>query len=385
MSLGRASFFARIDWALLAPALTLTALGLLTMHTFGAGASEAPRQLAWVALGSLAYLVLASLDVRYLRRTPVVLALYGLAFLLLALVLVASHAVMGAHAWFTFGGVSFQPADFAKFALIALLAKYLSRRHMEIGAFRHILASLAYTLGLTLLILVEPDLGNAIIFGALWLGLMLLSGISKRHLAVIGLVGLAAAAALWFGGLHQYQRERILSFVNPAADIHGAGYNAYQAKVAVGSGQWFGKGIGYGTQSKLRFLPEYQTDFIFAAYAEEWGFVGVLLALALYGLLFARLIALARSAATNFDAFFTLGVLVLFAAHVVIHAGISLGLLPVTGTTIPFMSYGGSHLLLEFALLGLVTSLARYGRTAPRGALENEYLGGLPAPAREGS
>lgn len=376
MSLGRASLLARIDWALLAPALALSFLGLLTMHTFGAGASLAPRQLLWLALGALVYFLLASLDLRLLRRTPVVLALYGVAFLLLALVLVASHAVMGAHSWFTFGGLSFQPADFAKLALISLLAKYLSRRHVAIGDFRHILISGAYAAALTLLILVEPDLGNAIIFGALWLGLMLLSGISKRHLAIIGAAGLAAALLLWFGGLHQYQRERILSFVNPASDIQGAGYNAYQAKIAVGSGELFGKGIGYGTQSKLRFLPEYQTDFIFAAFAEEWGFAGVALALALYGLLFARLLAIARGSATNFDAFFTLGALVLLAAHVVIHAGISLGLLPVTGTTIPFMSYGGSHLLLEFTLLGIVTSLARYGQAAPREALANEYLGG---------
>jgi rod shape determining protein RodA len=377
MSIAPSSWLARVDWALLAPALALSALGLLTMHTFGAGASLAPRQLVWLALGVAVYFLLAALDLRFLRRTPVVLALYGVAFALLALVLVASHSVMGAHSWFTFGGLSFQPADFAKLALIALLAKYLSRRHVAIGDFRHILISGAYAAALTLLVLVEPDLGTALIFAALWLGLMLVSGISKRHLAALAAAGLAAALLLWFGGLHQYQRTRILSFVNPASDIQGAGYNAYQAKIAVGSGELFGKGIGYGTQSKLRFLPEYQTDFIFAAYAEEWGFVGVALALALYGLLFARLIAIARASATNFDAFFTLGALILMLAHVIIHAGISEGLLPVTGTTIPFMSYGGSHLLLEFTLLGIVTSLARYGRIAPRRAgLENEYLGG---------
>jgi rod shape determining protein RodA len=176
--------------------------------------------------------------------------------------------------------------------------------------------------------------------------------------------------------LKPYQRARIVSFVNPAADIHGSGYNAYQAKIAVGSGELFGKGIGYGTQSKLRFLPEYQTDFIFAAFAEEWGFAGVALLLSLYALLFARLAQIARAAATNFDAFFTLGVLILFSAHLAIHVGISLGLLPVTGTTIPFMSSGGSHLVLEFAALGIITSLARHGRGATRDLSANEYLGG---------
>jgi rod shape determining protein RodA len=258
--------------------------------------------------------------------------------------------------------------------LIALLAKYLSRRHVEIGDARHIIVSGAYTLVFMVLVLLEPDLGTALIFGGIWLGLMLVSGISKRHLAALGVLVLVALGALWFGGLHQYQRERIINFVNPAANIHGSGYNAYQAKIAVGSGEWFGKGIGYGTQSKLRFLPEYQTDFIFAAFAEEWGFVGVLLALALYGVLFWRLAEIARKSATNFDAFFTLGVLMLLATHVAVHAGISLGLLPVTGTTIPFMSYGGSHILLEFACLGIVTSLAHHGRAASREASTQEYF-----------
>jgi rod shape determining protein RodA len=226
-----------------------------------------------------------------------------------------------------------------------------------------------------LLVLVEPDLGNTIIFAVLWFGTMLVSGVSYKHLAAILLLGAVAGTALWYGGLEPYQRTRILSFVNPAGDIQGAGYNAYQAKIAVGSGQLFGKGVGYGTQSKLRFLPEYQTDFIFAAFAEEWGFVGIALLLTLYGLLFARLAEIARAAATNFDAFFTLGVLILFAAHVVIHAGINLGLLPVTGTTIPFMSSGGSHLVLEFAALGIITSLARHGRANRADVRANEFLG----------
>jgi len=364
------------DWTLFLPIFALSLLGILTMHTFGQGASLAPRQLLWLAIATLVYLTLVHIDVRFIRRTSVVLALYGLSAVLLALLLVVADPVMGARAWFSLGPISFQPADLAKFALIALLAKYLSRRHVEIGDWRHILVSGAYAGLLILLIIVEPDLGNAIIFGTLWLGIMLISGISKRHLGAIILIGLVAAATLWFGGLQPYQRTRVLSFVNPAADIQGAGYNAYQAKIAVGSGQLFGKGVGYGTQSKLRFLPEYQTDFIFAAFAEEWGFTGVMLLFALYGLLLVRLAQIARAAATNFDTFFTLGVLILLAAHVIIHAGINLGLLPVTGTTIPFMSSGGSHLVLEFAALGIVTSLARHGRANRSDVRTNEYLGG---------
>lgn len=363
------------DWTLLVPALVLSLVGILTMSTFGVGASLASRQLLWLAIAYGVYLGTSAFDMRFLRRTSVVMTLYVLAFALLALLLLFAHPVMGARAWFSLGPISFQPADLAKLAIIALLAKYLSRRHVEIGDFRHIVVSGAYALTLTLLILVEPDMGNAIIFGALWLGLMFISGMSKKHIAMLVLMCLVAASAFWLYGLKPYQRARIVSFINPASDIRGSGYSAYQAKIAVGSGELFGKGIGYGTQSKLRFLPEYQTDFIFAAFAEEWGFVGVVLLFSLYALLLARLAQIARAAATNFDAFFTLGVLILFATHVALHTGISLGLLPVTGTTIPFMSSGGSHLVLEFAALGIVTSLARHGRDASRDASANEYVG----------
>jgi rod shape determining protein RodA len=303
-------------------------------------------------------------------------ALYVISAVLLALLLVLVHPVLGARAWFSLGPISFQPADLAKLTIIALLAKYFSRRHVEIGNFRHIIISGAYTLLFVVLILVEPDMGNAIVFCVLWLGMILVSGIPKKHLVILGVIGLIVASVFWLVGLKPYQRARIVSFVNPAADIHGAGYNAYQAKIAIGSGELFGKGIGYGTQSKLRFLPEYQTDFIFAAFAEEWGFIGVALLLLVYALLFARLVQIARASATNFDSFFTLGVLILFAAHMTMHIGINLGLLPVTGTTISFMSSGGSHLVLEFALLGIVTSLAHHGRGAVRDSKENEYLGG---------
>ena len=364
------------DVTLFFPAISISLLGILTMSTFGQGSSLASRQLLWLAIAVVVYLVISLIDIRFIRRTPVVMALYITASFLLLLLLLIAHPVMGARAWFSLGPISFQPADLAKLALIALLAKYLSRRHVEIGNFRHIIVSGVYALIPTLLILVEPDMGNAIIFSTIWLGMMLVSGISKKHLAVLGFVGFAAALVLWFGGLQPYQRTRIVSFVNPASDIQGAGYNAYQAKIAVGSGEFFGKGIGYGTQSKLRFLPEYQTDFIFAAFAEEWGFVGVIILLALYGLLFARLMQIARASATNFDAFFTLGILILLAAHLAIHVCINLGLLPVTGTTIPFMSSGGSHLVLEFSALGIITSLARHGRGAVRNTRMNEYEGG---------
>lgn len=364
------------EWPLLVIPMALTVLGILTMHTYGDGVSLAPRHALWLGISTIVFIVCASLDMRFLRRTPVIITGYVLSIGLLILLLSTTHAVQGAQSWFNLGFFSLQPSDPIKIVFIALMAKYFSRRHMQIGDFRHIIVSGAYAAGIILLILLEPDLGTAAIFSIVWFGMVLVSGISKKHLAIIITVGAVAAAGLWTFALHDYQRQRIVSFLNPAADIHGSGYNAFQATVAVGSGELTGKGIGYGTQSKLRFLPEYETDFIFASFAEEWGFVGVVLVLILYGMLLARLLAIAQKSATNFDALFTLGVALLFTAHIFIHAGINLGILPVTGTTIPFMSYGGSHLLVEFAALGIVASLARNGRIVARDRAENEYIGG---------
>lgn len=363
------------EWPLLAIPVALTILGILTMHAFGGESSLAPRQAIWLVVGIVAFVACSTLDMRFMRRTPVIMVGYAGSIALLLLLLVATHAVQGARSWFDLGFFSLQPSDPIKLVFIALLAKYFSRRHVEIGDFRHILVSGAYAAVPILLILVEPDLGTAAIFSIVWFGMILVSGIPKKHLAVMLVAGLVVVAGLWAFALRDYQRERIVSFLNPAADITGAGYNAYQATVAVGSGEVTGKGIGYGTQSKLRFLPEYETDFIFASYAEEWGFIGILLVLALYGILLARLLAIARRAATNFDALFTIGVTLLFTAHVFIHAGINLGILPVTGTTIPFMSYGGSHLIVEFAALGIVASLARSARVVAREDAGQEYYG----------
>ncbi len=362
-------------WPLFATALTLALLGVLTMSPFNGSASLAPRQLIWIGVGILVYAACALLDMRFIRRTQVIIAGYIAAVVLLSLLLLLGHTIMGAKSWFDFGIFAFQPADFAKLVMIALLAKYFSRRHMEMGNFMHVVISGAYAAAIVLLVLVQPDLGTAVILMTVWFGMVLVSGIPLRHLAVVSLAALVLAAGLWMFGLKEHQRERIVTFINPAADITGSGYNAYQAMVASGSGQLWGKGIGYGTQSKLRFLPEYQTDFIFAAYAEEWGFAGVVLLLLLYGFLLFQLLSIARHAATNFDALFTLGVLILLFAHVGFHAGINLGLLPVTGTTIPFMSSGGSHVVMEFAALGIIASLAQQGRSVPRERAMQEYEG----------
>jgi rod shape determining protein RodA len=362
-------------WPMLAIAVTIALLGILTMDPFDGASSLAPRQLIWLGVGIVVYIGCAITDMRFIRRTPVIVTGYLVVIALLSVLLVLGHATMGAKSWFNFGFAAFQPADLAKLVVIALLAKYFSRRHMEIRDISHIIISGIYIGAIVLLVLVQPDLGTAVILLSVWLGMVLVSGISKKHLAIVFTLGAILAAGLWSFGLHDYQRARIMAFVNPASDIRGSGYNAYQATIAAGSGELWGKGIGYGTQSKLRFLPEYQTDFIFAAFAEEWGFVGVVLLLSLYGLLLMNLFFISRRAATNFDALFIIGVGLVFLAHLAIHAGINLGLLPVTGTTIPFMSSGGSHVIMEFAALGIVASLSQHARSVPRDSAGAEYEG----------
>ncbi|MCL5782044.1 MAG: FtsW/RodA/SpoVE family cell cycle protein, partial [Patescibacteria group bacterium] len=175
-------------------------------------------------------------------------------------------------------------------------------------------------------------------------------------------------ALLWNFGFREYQKDRIRNFINPLADIRGAGYNAYQSTIAVGSGELWGKGLGYGTQSRLKFLPEYQTDFIFAAFSEEWGFAGVVILFTLYGVIIWRIIANALRGATNFEVLYGAGLAIFFIVHIAINVGMNIHLLPVTGTPLPLMSYGGTHILVEFIALGILMSMRRYGIDVRRGA-----------------
>lgn len=355
-----------IDWIAFGSAITLSVLGLVTMSSFQ---SEDPfffRQAIWILLGIFVFLVAANMDWRFLRRGSVAAALFAIVLVPLVVLVAVGTAMKGAKSWFDLGAFALQPVEFVKLALIIALAKYFSRRHIEIKNIRHILVSGAYAGVVFVLVALQPDFGSAIIIFLIWLGMVLLSGISRMHLLTVFAIGAVAFAGLWFFGFQDYQKARILTFLHPLADIHGAGYNAYQSTIAVGSGEWIGKGIGYGTQSKLRFLPEYQTDFIFAAFAEEWGFIGVFLLFVLYGTLFWRILAAAARGSSNFETLFALGVLCYFSAHFLLHTGINLGVLPVTGTTIPFMSYGGSHLLAEFLALGMLSGMARYALAARR-------------------
>ena len=285
---------------------------------------------------------------------------------ILALIFAVGTISLGAQSRFNLIFFSIQPAEIAKLVLILVLAKFFSKRHVEISQFKHIFVSGMYTLVLFALVFLQPDFGSAIIIFSLWFGMVLVAGISWKHLLVVGTIGTLAFGGLWFFGFHEYQKQRILTFLHPLADIHGTGYNAYQSTIAVGSGELLGKGVGYGTQSKLKFLPEFQTDFIFAAFAEEWGFVGVTMLFVLFGFLLYRILHISAHAYSNFERLFGVGVAVLIVSHFTIHIGMNIGLLPVTGTTVPFLSYGGSHLLTEYLALGMLMGMSKNTSTAGR-------------------
>lgn len=365
----------RIDWVMFVSALLISIAGLVTMNSFTGENSYFEKQIIWIPVSVAVFFFVSLFDFRFLRRTAVVVSIFVLSFVMLVALLFLGSVSKGAKSWFDFGLFSFQPSDLIKFALIIFLAKYFSRRHMEISNIRHIIVSGAYAFIVFLMVLKQPDFGSAMIIFFLWLGMVLVSGISKKHLLIVFLVGAVSFGGLWFYVFKDYQKKRIVTFIYPLSDIRGAGYNAYQSTIAVGSGQFSGKGIGYGTQSKLKFLPEYQTDFIFAAYAEEWGFFGVILLFSLYGILIWRIILNAYQGATNFEILYGVGLAILFMSHFAINVGMNVGLLPITGITLPFMSYGGTHLLAGFTGLGILMGMRRYRMTTHRDVMKNEFLG----------
>ncbi|HEY4477783.1 MAG TPA: rod shape-determining protein RodA [Candidatus Paceibacterota bacterium] len=371
-------FLKRIDWLLVFFLLPILTAGLFTMKSFTpekGGVDFFSRQVIWVGLSLVVFFVFSSIDFRFIKRTGVLVTLFLFFLFVLTALFILGKVSHGAQSWFDFGGFSFQPADMMKLVLILVLAKYFSRRHVEIKNIKHIFISGLYALIPFLLVFLQPDFGSAMVIFFIWLGMVLVSGISKKHLLIVGIVGAVAFASLWFFVFVDYQKDRIVNFFNPLADIHGSGYNVFQSTIAVGSGQVVGKGLGFGTQSRLKFLPEPETDFIFAAFAEEWGFVGGVIILILFSLVIWRILGTSALGATNFETLFGLGLAIFFMTHIIINVGMNLGIFPVTGIPLPFMSYGGSHLITEFAGLGILMSLRRYARSAHRDAMRNEFLG----------
>lgn len=368
----------RIDWLLVFFVVPIALSGLFTMKSFILEDNVDnffERQIIWIGISFLVFLIFSYIDFRFLKHTNMIVFFYVLFCGILLLLFVLGSVIHGSKSWFDFGSFSFQPVDLMKLILVFILAKYFSRRHVEIRNIKHIFISGLYTLVPFILVLLQPDFGSAIIIFFIWLGMVLVSGISKKHLFLVLFSGVFVFTSLWFFAFAPYQKARVINFLNPLADIHGSGYNSFQSTIAIGSGQILGKGLGFGTQSRLKFLPENQTDFIFAAFAEEWGFVGSVFLLLLFGLIIWRILYFASLGATNFETLFMMGFAIYLMGHIIINIGMNLGLMPVTGIPLPFMSYGGSHLLTEFMGLGILMSMNKYARLVNRDDLKNEFLG----------
>ncbi len=347
-----------LDWPLLAATLLLIGGG--TVVLFGATAAS-PDPWAFVrlrlmhlALGVVAMVVIATVDYQVIARAwrPILLA----TILLLGIVDVVGRTTLGAQRWISVGPFgSFQPSEFAKLALIITLATHITggRDLRTWLSFVPILLHVAIPVAL---ILKQPDLGTTLVIAAIVAAMLFAAGAPLRVLGTMGAGGIAVVPLLW-GFLHDYQRQRLVVFLDPGVDPLGAGYALIQSKIAVGSGQLLGKGLLHGTQTLLHFIPEQHTDFIFTVIAEDFGFVGAILMLALFGLWLWRGMQIAMAAKDRLGMLMAVGVTTMIAFHVFINVGMTVGLMPITGIPLPFISHGGSALLLMLMATGLLLNV----------------------------
>lgn len=349
----------KLDWGLIVLVLAIVSFGMLSLYSNGGDdIFHFKKQALWLAIGLVLMFLVSMFDYRSLKNhTGPVLILYGFSVALVFGVLIFGVSVRGAESWYRFGPITLEPVEFVKIAMIILLAKYFSMRHIEMYNFRHVVTSGAYVFIPAFLVFLQPDVGSVMTLVALWLGIMLVAGIKIRHLVILSASGVVLFFLMWSFLFQDYQRSRITSFVNPEFDPLGGGYNITQSLIAVGSGGIFGKGMGGGTQAQLGFLPEAHTDFIYAAIAEEMGILGVFLLLVVFALLFRRIANISKNSGNNFARLVASGFSILIFSQVLINVGMTLGLFPITGIPLPFVSYGGSSLVSLFIMLGIIQSI----------------------------
>ncbi len=352
-----------VDFLLLGTVFFILCIGLLSLYSASyhkgelIGRNFAFLQFKWVIVGLAGLLIAANIN--YHKFIGVSYILYGINVLLLVLVLLFGEGRLGAHRWFRIGPLgSFQPSEFAKLVLLLALANFLSHnppRNAQ-DERKKIIVSFLLICPPMWLILMQPDLGTALIFIPLLLSMLYVWRIRIRYLLSIVFVGLLSTPLIWFL-LKDYQRERLLVFINPNVDPLGAGYTLLQSKIAIGSGGIFGKGWLGGTQNKLRFLPEGHTDFIFSIIGEEWGLLGGVIILLLYFLFLLRMLGIARNTRDPSARLMATGIFTIFLFHIFVNVSMTMGLAPVVGLPLPFMSYGGSNLLVGFVLVGLLMNI----------------------------
>lgn len=355
--MSRAASYRDFDWFLLLLALGIAAIGIVeiystTAHT--ALASQYKRQIYWVLMGCVLAVVVSRVDYHtILEQTPWI---YLFSLLALLAVLVTGHSASGARRWLKVGALTFQVSELVKLVIIVAVAAYLASRREKSVTWRDLVVLAVLVGAPAALVAIEPDLGTSLTFFPIVAVGLFLAGIRARQVAVLLLLGVLALPVGWHF-LKPYQRERVMTFVHPTEDSQGSGYQSSQARIAIGSGGFWGKGIGNGTQSRLGFIPVSHADFIFASFAEEQGFVGTLLVFLLYFALLLRLLDGAQTAGDRAGTYVLVGFAALLFFQVAVNVGMMIGFLPVTGIPLPLMSQGGSSTLITFLGLGLAMSV----------------------------
>ena len=357
-----------IDKLLLFAAVGLGVFGVLMI--FSATRADNPstyylkRQAMFFIVALVAMLLAASFD--YRKLMPYSKIIYAISLLLLLVVLVFP-ARLGSHRWIPLGFFDLQPSELAKVAVILLLGTFIADRHLEIGTNKEFLQAIAVGLGAMFFIFIEPDLGSALSIFVIMIGMLVIGGARLKQMVAFGAgTVVVVGAAIFLKVLKSYQISRLLVFVKPNMDPLHSGYNLVQSKIAIGSGQLIGKGLFQGTQTNLKFIPEHHTDFIFSVVGEELGFIGGAILIALFALLLWRAMKIAITARDPFGTMVAVGIVVMFFFQIVVNIGMTMGIMPVTGIPLPFMSYGGASLIVNFVCIGLLLNIGM--RRFPQGA-----------------
>lgn len=351
----------RLDWWLFLSTLFLVSLGLVIQYSIGLN-QEVPslqsfyKQLTIATIGFVGFFAFSVIDYRVMKTHPTIyLALIAL---LLLGVLLFGQTIQGTTGWFVVGSLSLQPVEFVKLLFIFYIAAFFERDPLGLAQQPRVLLTSGMITAVILgLVLLQPDLGSTLMIFMIWLVCMVVLRAPRWFILTV-LAGIALAFVIsWFGLFEAYQKDRLLVFLHPQKDTAGAGYNITQSIIAIGSGSWWGKGLGAGTQSQLHFLPEASTDFVFAVIAEELGFVGVLVTLAAFGLVLLRLWSYMKRAKNFFSFLLVLGAGSYIAVQSLFLIGMNAGIFPVTGVPLPLVSAGGSSLLMTLWLLGIVHNI----------------------------
>ncbi|PIZ55998.1 rod shape-determining protein RodA [bacterium (Candidatus Torokbacteria) CG_4_10_14_0_2_um_filter_35_8] len=353
------SFIKNFDWVLFITSLLLVALGVSLIYSttldFDSRTSLVKKQIISLGIGTILMFLISLTHFQLFHTYAWVF--YFISIAILSSVLFFGEEIRGTRGWFFIGGFGIQVSEYAKILLIISLARYFSSVKDRMYQTRHIFITGALMAVPTFLVLKEPDSGTALIFFSIWLCMLISSGVKRIHLLILSALGVLGAIFSWLFVLADYQKERFFALLDPASDPLDQGYNIIQSMVAVGSGGFLGKGLGHGTQSQLRFLPEQHTDFIFAVVAEELGFVGALFLIGLLSFLFWKLITILKKTGDDFGVFVICGFLALLITETFVNIGMNIGLLPIIGIPLPLVSYGGSSLIMTFVGLGILQSI----------------------------